>query len=390
MRPIGTTWFVLSLKLANSDEFKPEFDLPDPDGIIQAAKKLKTDDEKIAFIFNKIKTAIKWNKEDSWYPFVGVKQTWLKKLGNSTDINLLLYSFLKAADIKCSPVLVSTRENGKIQAGYPEVDGFNKTIISATADGKRRYLLDASDKYNSWKTAPMDILNTTGFYIAPEFDTTTLLIPIKNDESSRRVSLVNGEISAAGKLRGQVQINRFSYNKTGSLQDYDELGEKKYLDALRDDDNNLKITSYKRDHIEQDTLPLTETADFQLDLAASDDNYIFINPNIFSSFRRNPFLSESRASDIDFGSINYYAINGLYKPPQGYKIESLPKPTSLMMADTSITFKRAVAETDAAISVHYTINFKRSIFTADEYPAIRDFYKKMFEMLNEQIVLKKI
>jgi hypothetical protein len=29
------------------------------------------------------------------------------------------------------------------------------------------------------------------------------------------------------------------------------------------------------------------------------------------------------------------------------------------------------------------------LFTKDEYPGIRDFYKKMYEMLNEQIVLKK-
>lgn len=390
LRPIGTTWFALSRELVTSDEFKPEPDLPDPDGIIAAAKKLKTDEEKIAYIFSKIKIAIKWNKEDSWYPFVGVKQAWQKKLGNSSDINLILYSFLRAADIKCSPVLVSTRENGKIHTGYPEIDGFNKTVISATVNDKKSYLLDASDKYNSWKAAPMDILNTIGFFIEPEFNTTMLLNPIKNDEASRRISFVNAQITASGKLDGQVQINRFSYNRVVSLQSYDELGEKKYLDGLRDDDNNLKITSYKRENVEQDTLPLTETVAFQLDLAGSDDNYIFVNPNIFSSFRSNPFLSENRISDIDFGSVDYYAINGLYKIPQGYKIESLPKPTSLMMPDTSITFKRVVAAAENAISVHYTINYKRAVFAADEYPAIRDFYKKMFEMLNEQIVLKKI
>ncbi len=59
------------------------------------------------------------------------------------------------------------------------------------------------------------------------------------------------------------------------------------------------------------------------------------------------------------------------------------------MPDKSITFKRIVAEQDGDILVHYTIDYKRSLFLKDEYPSIHDFYKKMYEMLNEQIVLKK-
>jgi hypothetical protein len=59
------------------------------------------------------------------------------------------------------------------------------------------------------------------------------------------------------------------------------------------------------------------------------------------------------------------------------------------MPDTSIAFKRIATEQEGLITVRYTINYKRAVFPADEYPGIRDFYKKMFEMLNEQIVLKR-
>lgn len=392
LRPLGTSWLVLGHDLAISEDFAPELiqDLADPDNIVTEAKKLKTDEEKIAYVFAKVKGAVKWNKEDAWYPFDGVKKTWEKKTGNSTEINLILYRFLKKAGINCFPLFVSTRENGKINTGYPEINSFNKMVVSVTTANKKAYTLDASNKYNSWTTTPFDVLNTTGFFLDPAFNASALLIPIKDNNPSRKIVFVNAQIKPDGKLDGQVQINRFNYNRVNSLQDYDELGEKKYLDELRDNDNSLKITSYKRENVEKDTLPLTETAEFQLELAGSDENYIFINPNLFSSFRRNPFLNESRIAAIDFGSVNYHAINGLYKIPQGYKVESLPKATSLMMPDTSITFKRIVADQDGSISVHYIINYKRSVFEAYEYPSIRDFYKKMFEMLNEQIVLKKI
>lgn len=74
----------------------------------------------------------------------------------------------------------------------------------------------------------------------------------------------------------------------------------------------------------------------------------------------------------------------------GYKIDALPQGVSMTMPDKSISFKRIVSEQDGQILIRFNIDFAKSIFSVDEYPAIRDFYKKMFEMLNEQIVLKKI
>ncbi len=35
------------------------------------------------------------------------------------------------------------------------------------------------------------------------------------------------------------------------------------------------------------------------------------------------------------------------------------------------------------------IEFKKSLYSVDEYGELKEFYKKMFDMLNEQIVLKK-
>jgi hypothetical protein len=75
--------------------------------------------------------------------------------------------------------------------------------------------------------------------------------------------------------------------------------------------------------------------------------------------------------------------------PAGYKIDGLPKSVSMVMPDKSISFKRIVAEQDGSILVHYIIDFKKVAFSAGEYPGVHDFYKKMYELLNEQIVLKK-
>jgi hypothetical protein len=51
--------------------------------------------------------------------------------------------------------------------------------------------------------------------------------------------------------------------------------------------------------------------------------------------------------------------------------------------------KRAVGVDDGDVVINYVITFTRSYFTKDQYVTIREFYKKMHEMLNEQIILKK-
>ncbi len=119
------------------------------------------------------------------------------------------------------------------------------------------------------------------------------------------------------------------------------------------------------------------------------DNYIMFSPNIFTSLHKNPFLNETRSADIDFGYLNNHMIFGRYKIPEGYIVESLPKDANIVMADKSIKFKRTLGKEDGYISVHYEIRVQRTRFRKTEYDDLHEFYKRMYDMLNEQIILKK-
>ncbi|MDB5024117.1 MAG: hypothetical protein JWP78_1872 [Mucilaginibacter sp.] len=44
---------------------------------------------------------------------------------------------------------------------------------------------------------------------------------------------------------------------------------------------------------------------------------------------------------------------------------------------------------DDFISVRYILNHKKIIFFRNDYQDLRGFYKQLYEMLNEQIILKK-
>ena len=75
--------------------------------------------------------------------------------------------------------------------------------------------------------------------------------------------------------------------------------------------------------------------------------------------------------------------------PSSLKLETVPKNIRLIMPDTSIALSRYVQVKDNILSVKFAITTARSVFTADEYDYVKSFYKKMAEIMNEQIVLKK-
>jgi len=113
------------------------------------------------------------------------------------------------------------------------------------------------------------------------------------------------------------------------------------------------------------------------------------NANLFSTIDENPFKSEIRFSDIDFGYRDNYSISGIYKLPQGYKTDALPKSVTIIMPDQSIVFKRTVVENDGSILIRYMIDHRKTVYFSEDYQDIRGFYKKMYELLNEQVILKK-
>lgn len=385
------TWAKVGGIIADDEDFGGQLKrkLKDEEPIITKAKTFKTDEEKIAYIFNAVKNTMKWDGVDRWYTNDGTYRAWEKKTGNSAEVNIILYHLLKQSGIKeIYPMIVSTREHGKVNRYNTSLSQFNRAVVYIPVDTAKQYILDATGKYNLYNEIPDNLLNSTGLYIDKAANTYDLHF-IKKEAPARQVTLINAEIMPDGKMTGTADISSFSYHKISNYERYKTDGEKKYTDYLRDNDNNLKISSLKMNNMESDTLPLVQNVAFNLELTGSDGNYIYFNPNLFTPLRVNPFLAEKRATDIDFGHRNRYEISGTYKMPAGYKIDAMPKAIRMIMPDQSISFKRFIAEQNGNIVVRYVIIYEKAFYEKEQYPELHEFYKQMQDMLNEQIVLKK-
>jgi len=388
---INDTWAKVGGYLADNEDFGDQLrrKLAGEDVIIAKAKALKTDDEKIAYLFNVVQSTMKWNSEDQWYTIDGTSEAWDKKSGNATEINLILYHLLNKSGVtNAMPMVTSTREHGKVNPVYTFTTQFNRAVVYIPVDSTKYYVLDASNKYNMYSELPYEVLNSSALWLNMKAKTFDLVFIAKN-EPVKEIVFINAEIKPDGKLAGTADISCTSYNRINNIDSYKTDGEKKFIDHLCDGDNNLKIASLKFENMDVDSLPLIQHINFDLNLSGSDDNYIYFNPNLFTTSKTNPFLNETRSTNIDFGYQKSTTINGMYKIPAGYKVDAMPKNISMSLPDKSITFRRIMLEQDGTIAVRYSINYSKSIYYKEQYADIHEFFKKMYEMLNEQIVLKK-
>jgi hypothetical protein len=361
--------------------------------IIDQAKNIKSQDEKISFIYDQVKNSMKWNNITSFLTIDGTVNAWDKKTGNSAEINLILYRLLKKSGITAYPMTISTKEHGKINPFNVNPFCFNNTVVYIPVDttdvnNPKYYVLDATNKFNLFNKVPEDELNTFGLVFNTD-DNDYKMKFLQNTKPVTQSVFLNAEIEPGGKMSGTAEISDYDYYKVKELTKYTTDGEKKFIDYLKNDNNNLTISNLQLQNTDIDTLPLVKNLNFTLDLAGSDENYIYFNPNLFITPHQNPFINETRYNDVDFGYHNRVLISGIFKLPAGYHIEAIPKSTIILMPDSSITLKRIINEQDGAIVLRYSIIFTKTLYAKGDYSNLREFYKKMYEMLNEQIVLKK-
>ena len=106
------TWEKIGALCLRAPDFGVQIDssVPGESGILKQAAALKSNDEKIAFIYDTVKRAMKWNDLSVFYSIDGTTRAWNRKIGNSAEINMILCHLLKKAGITAWPMIVSTKK----------------------------------------------------------------------------------------------------------------------------------------------------------------------------------------------------------------------------------------------------------------------------------------
>lgn len=347
-------------------------------------KMSKNATEKLKVIYKYVQKTMDWNGYAGYY-CLSAKDAWSKKNGSTGDINMVLLNLLKDAGIEAYPLLASTRDHGRVYSAYPLLAQFNELIVYAEVEGKV-YILDASDKYNPCTLIPHDVLGTDAFLVDNEKSGFVTLWDSRSVHKNM-ISL-SGAIGEDDVLKGEVNINSFDYARNPRVKLLKEGKDKFTSKYLTGEVSSIKVEDLQVNNADKDSMALEQKFKFSMPISGSGD-YKYFNVNLFSELEKNPFISDNRISNIDFGYNQYYMMVGSIAIPDGYQFEEHPKNMMMIMPDTSIVLRRIMETVNDRINYRITLEFRRPFYEVAEYEEFKEFYKKLYATLNEQIVFKK-
>lgn len=349
-------------------------------------KEETTTTEKINFILSLLKGRMKWNEKYGYFTNIGVKKAYDEGTGNVAEINFMLIAMLRYAGIKSYPVLVSTRDHGI--AVYPNRTIFNYIIVAVDVDGKN-VLLDATNKYSTFDILPLNVINWKGRLIRT--DDTSEEIDLVPKTLSKEIVDMMVSIDPSAKIEGKVRIQKTDYKAFEFRESFAGSNRENYLEKLEANNNGIQIKEYKIDNELELSKPIVETFTFESNnnLERIGDK-IYLNPLLFFTEYKNPFVLEKRNFPIYFAYPKQEKYNVNIEIPEGYTLESMPEPITMNMVDDVAKFSYKIIAVANKVQLSFTSEINLASVPADYYETLKVFYQKMIDKQNEKIILKKI
>lgn len=342
---------------------------------------LTTEKEKMTAIYEYVKTNFKNNEVDMIYTDLSFKDVWNKKIGGSAEINLLLVTMLREAGLQANPLLLSTRQHGKINMGYPILSKFNYNLCYVEIDNKKEnFLLDATDPMLSLGMVSFEALNGVGLIIEKSKQPQWIAIQKMKAAKSSSITLIDANIDAEGKVEGKTK---------GRFTGYIALGRRathKKNQKENKDDKNQRIFN----NMDEFNKPLEETSVFQTkEHCQVNGDVLYLTPMLEHKMKENVFKQEDRMYPVDFSVAieEAYYIN--YTIPDGYKVDELPKPFRVKWHDESVKYEFIIEQKENKIKIVNKFYVNKAIFEPEEYADLRKFFASIVAKHEEVIVIKK-
>lgn len=333
-------------------------------------------------IVNYVKNNFHWNNKVSKYASKPLKDLLKDKFGNSADLNLLTIGMLNYVGINAYPLIISTRDNGKIKYDYPFLSFFNNVIIYADVDGKR-ILSDATEPLLSNDKIPSNCINDNGLIIQKD-----------------KLEWVSLQSNVPSKIRNTFNItlteSSLEANVTTYASEYNGLSyRKRFGDNKKNINNDLIENGYD---IVDSTIVVKNSLDknkpYVLNYTIKEDierinDKIYISPFFHEVIDDNPLKLKYRTYPIDMTYPKYNSFYSEIKIPDGYKADFLPANARIKNDQFELDYLVSNNENNGLVTVSYNYYFKQSVYPGTEYLKLKFYFNEIVNKGVEKIVLSK-
>lgn len=346
-------------------------------------------EEKMKKIYDFVKTNVSWDQTVDLWPDRPFRKLLDEKKGTAAEINLLMVSMMQKADLESYPVVLSTRDNGRLWPFYPQVGQFN-TVLCMVKIGDKKILLDGTDPTLPYTALPERYLNGEGLVIKPagEIVTGAEWVPLVSTKA-RTVYNFDLTLDDSGELKGKMSISRDGLHSGTMRKEIASLGKEKYIEKTLSN-HQWEVTTSEFKNIDVPTGLASENYELLVrDHVQAAGDVMYLSPYLDGRIEENRFKSEKREYPVDFATpFDVFYILKLKVPPS-YKIEELPQQKMLTLPNGSGRFLYNVTVNGNEVNFSSQLTISKSMIVPQDYPALREFYTQVMAKQAEQIVLKK-
>lgn len=333
--------------------------------------------QKFDSILNYVKSNYSWNKltgiEASKSPKIFMKD----KLGSDVEMNLFAVGLLNAAGIKASPVIISTRKNGKIKYDYPFAHFFNYVLILADIDGKR-VLTDATTPLMSNYRIPERCINDRGLIIQKD---KVEWLSLQSQVPSNTQKIINIALSDSTQ-NSLVKVVATEYTAFDYRNDFGSNAKtikKNLLDKGYSVIDSSIVVTNQADSRKPYILKYSIT-----DRPEKINDKIYVSPFLHEVITDNPLKQDSRTYFIDMIYPKKIAYFTEINIPEGYKVDFLPEKDKIENDQFGLEY--FTTTTENKIDVSFIYYFKTPVYEASEYTKIKYYFKEIVNKGSEKIV----
>lgn len=341
---------------------------------------LETSQVKFDSIMNYVKSNYSWNKTNGKLAYKSLKTFMNDKNGNAAEVNLFTLGLLNAAGVKATPVIISTRENGKIKYDYPFNHFFNFVVILADIDGKM-VLADATENLTLNNRIPEKCINDRGLIVQKDSIHWVSLqtkvpsnirtkISINLSESSQ-----NAEIETSSTEYDALDFRKDYGANTGSIQKY--LIQKGYSIV----DSSIVVKNHT--NIKE---PYILKYDVE-DKPEIINEKMYISPFLHETMMENPLKQTTRTYPIDMIYPTKRSCFSQINIPEGYKVDFLPANTRIKNDQFEMDY--IISSDEQKINVSLVYYFKQSVYQPDEYTKMKYYFNEIVNKGYEKVVFSK-
>ncbi|WP_430813008.1 hypothetical protein [Carboxylicivirga sp. RSCT41] len=341
----------------------------------------KPEEKRLDEVLNYMKKTYKWDGYYGKNAYSSFKEFNEKLTGNVGNINLSTTGALRAVGLNASPVIISTRNNGKVSDSFPYSNLFNYVVVLVEVDGKKR-LVDATESMCPNYLIPSRCINGKGFII--EEDSEEWVTISNNALSLEEFNLVLQINPEEGEVEGRCMSKTTGYMALAERQGY-HRDKEEFEKAFMNKGINI-VDEINVVNLYEKTLPFKYNFDFTQSLDQI-DNQLIVSPFVNIAEKENPFKQEERLLPIDM----VYLVGNRYIAtiviPEGYKVDELPSQRRINTDNVSFNYIAKVRGNSIQIVADYS--FKKQSYPSSSYKELKRFMNEVTSKVNSKIILTK-